>query len=290
MPEIILRSSQPGDEEYLKQIWKLSFHDDDGFINLFFDRMYNHGMATLAELGGLPVSAIYTLWGARLILGNLELECPYMYSLGTMPQYRGRGFGAAVASESCRRALNNGGNMAWLLPSSQGLISWYARFIHSRFFCQVRRRSFAASELTAVGATLEPVDADSYNRLRETLLFGKPHIAFDSKLIAWQEHMCKAFDGGLYLVRSDDSVGCVCAEYDSEGNVAIKELLLPDGNILAAATAIFRKHPAKMYHLRTPAFWCDDEFAPVSDFTMSAGPPGCEYPLTDNVYWGLAFD
>lgn len=289
MAESFLRPSRPGDEGALKEIWKLSFHDDDSFLDPFFRDFYTDGMATLMECDGRPVSSIFTLWGAQLLFpGNEPLESPYVYSLGTLPEYRGRGYGALVIQESCRRAYDDGGDFVCFLPASGSLYLWYGEILGTQTCCWVRRRTFASNELNG-GGTLEKLSAESYNGLRERLLDGTPHARFNSVLMSWQEHLCNSFGGGLYAVRAGGSLGCACAEYD-KGELVIKELLLPGGDPAAAVGAIAQAHPAGAYHLRTPAFWHDDGMGEASDFAVVVCPPGRGFPFTENAYWGFAYD
>ncbi|MGI5935449.1 MAG: GNAT family N-acetyltransferase [Oscillospiraceae bacterium] len=287
-----LRPSRPSDEDALKRIWKLSFSDEDSFINMFFQDFYAPGMATLMECDSQPVSCIFTFKGARVSFpGEPEMNCAYVYSLGTLPEYRGRGFGAMVIQESARRAFSEGSDAACFLPASIGLYRWYEKILGTRTRFWIRERRISRRELPEAPPPVhvEAVGASEYGALREKLLSGRPHARFDDKLLRFQEAICNYYGGGLYRLKYGGFEGCAAAIAEGD-SLTICELLLPDGPLLQAVSALSELHPAEDFIVRSPAFWGEDQGGNIREHVVVVSPPGRQFPVRNDAYWGPAFD
>lgn len=292
MPAPRLRPSRPGDEDALIRIWKLSFGDEDSFINMFFRDFYAPGMATVMECDDQPVSCVFTLKGVQVSLpGMPELDCAYVYSMGTLPEYRDMGFGARVVQECARRAFSDGCDFVCVLPASGSLYRWYEKTLGTRTRFWIRELKIARRELPEAPPSIraEAVDPCQYGVLREKLLFGMPHARFDGRLLRFQEAICKYYGGGLYRLKCGDAEGCAAAV--AGGNALnICELLLPDVPMLQAVSALAALHPADSFIVRSPAFWGGDQGGTIREHVAVVSPPGRPFPLIKDAYWGLAFD
>jgi GNAT superfamily N-acetyltransferase len=259
---------------------------------MFFRDFYIQGMATVVEFDSFPVSSVYTLEGARVSFpGEPELNCAYVYSLGTLPEYRNRGYGAKVVRECARRAFSTGSDFVCVLPASDSLYRWYEDTLRPHACFRIREHRFRLRELPA-GPPLvqaEVIDSAEYGILREKLLASRPHVHFGNKLLMWQEAICKYFGGGLYRLRHEGVEGCatVVPEGDS---LTICELLLPLGSVLQAAAALSSLHPAGSFIVRSPVFWGTDQGGNIREHVVAVSSPGRQLPVSKDAYWGLAFD
>ncbi len=287
----LLRPSKPEDDAGLRYVWKLSFHDEDSFLDLFWSALYTPGAATVMECGGEIASAIFTLTGTEYLSPDgSRLNCPYVYSLCTLPEYRGRGFGAQVIAESVRRAREELQGLVCFQPASDSLRQWYASFLgtYDAFFA--REASFSASELPdASYGQVHQTDAASYGRLRETLLAGRPHTAFSENLLGWQKTCCTLSGGGLCLLDLRGNVGAAIVERDS-GALSIKELLLPQGDFFAALALLARTWDAGALSVRSPLFWGGEERGTVRPMTLATPWPGREIAFAPDAWWGPVYD
>jgi len=281
------RPSRIEDETRLKEIWKLSFNDEDSFISAFFGSLYRPDMATVIGEQGLPVSSAYMLSGISLRAPDRSpMNCGYLYSLGTLPEFQGRGFASKIAEEAARRAYASGCDFVSTLPASPSLYDWYSRTVGARTRFWAREKALTAP-VSATGK-LSVISASRYNELREELLDARAHAAFSDELISWQDTLSRLCGGGLYELQTPDAWGCAVAEKDSSRGLFIKELLITDNSTDKAASLLMNSLDCKSCLLRTPVFIGDGA---VRDFTVVFPPQsGVCLPVIQGAYWGLAFD
>lgn len=282
-----LRPSRKGDEPHLKNIWKLSFHDDDSLIDGFFDSLYQPGMATLMVADGEPVSAIYTLSGTKVLLPGTEaLDCPYVYSLGTLPNYRGKGYGAMVIAESARLAYLEGYDFVCFQPASESLYRWYHSILATEAYFAIREKRLTGPFSSR--GELSQVSAARYNELREEYLLGHCHASFPTALIKWQEFLSISFSGGLYEFNALWGRGCAAAEKTAAGELVIKEMLINSDDVDLAASLLAGSLGAESCIVQTPSFIGNGELKRT--VVIIPTPDGRPLPQNDGMYWGLLFD
>lgn len=189
------RLSLPGEEIVLRKLWTAVFGDDGEFLDTFFRSFYRPGLAHVIEEDGTIVSAAYAVpFGDET----------YIYAVGTLPAYRGRGFGQAVTLSAA------GGHGAYLCPAEEGLKAWYREAMGA---VPADRRV-----LSALPRDARPIPAEEYARARESLLRGIPHPPYPPQVLA-----LFSLDGGFYR----DPAGAIYAA-DKDGIVREK-LPLTDG-------------------------------------------------------------
>lgn len=252
----IIRPSRLGDENSLRELWSLCFDDGPEFIESFFEKVYSPGIARLVELDGRLVSACYLLTDIFVSYPDgSRTDCPYLYALGTHPDYRGLGL--------AERLVRSCGFIA-TLPATPELYGWYEG-LGARAAFWLREKSFTVSGNP--GGTVSPVSAGRYLELREAILAPYPHAVIPTPMLELQ--------GGLYELET----GCAAAELTDEGLI-IKELLADE----SAAQLLAHCLGCKSGKFRSPVFFGDGE---LRDFVCVTGEKLAPNP---QLYWGLALD
>lgn len=283
------RPSRIGDEAALKDIWKVAFGDDDEFIDRFMAEVYRPGSASVAEVDGKVVSAIYLLTGTALVMPDEKaVAAPYCYTLGTLHEYRGHGLGAAVSEHIMRSAMELAPLVA-LVPAEPSLYRWYAETFALYPISELREASMPVSELAECleNTHVHRVDPESYSKLRELMLAGKCHVRFSFDLLNWYDHYIRKTGGGLYLLDVGGNAGCAACEIDGE-LLSIKELLLPRGSFRGALSALAGKFKCSKLTVRTPTFFAGE--GQTRDYAVARLADGFSLPDKSNIWWGLAFD
>ena len=182
------RPSRPGEEIALREVWKVVFGDDGAFMEMFFRELYLPGMAQVVEEDGKIVASAYVIpFG----------EANYIYAVGTLPAYRGRGYGRAVTLAAA------GGRGAYLCPAEESLKTWYREAMGA-----------VPADWREIGPLPEnaiPISAEEFARERERLLHDMPHVPYPPQVLR-----LFALDGSFYR----DSAGAV---YAADGNGTVRE-------------------------------------------------------------------
>lgn len=285
MPDYTLRRFRPGDEAALRAIWKAGFGDPDKYIDAFFGQFLHPDSVVVAEADGAPVSAMYlldgpTLWPFR----KNHLTSAYAYALATLPQYRGRGIGQAVYQAVCDLGFERGFDSVCVLPAEESLYPFYNADGSARVISAVRRAEYTADELKGAPRTMcARISVEEYSNIRESLLASEAHGAMPESFYRWQDAQIEMSGGGWFVL----SGGCAAVERD--GDVCrIRELILPEGDELAAAASLAAYCRAERYIVDSPAFW--GRTGETKRHMLARFRTEPDFFLPDDLWWGFAFD
>lgn len=256
--EQIVRQAEELDMPQLKALWKTVFGDDDTDIDHFFGTWFSPDLTVVISDGTKAVSAAYILPAGRLVFARHDgesLDCAMLYAIGTLPEYRGHGYGAMITRAALRLATQKGYPAVVLKPANDGLFEFYERHSEFRAFFNVFEAEFTAGALPRPdsGYKLSPVSPAEYRTLRQRLLNGVTYIDMDERGLSYLHYLTAKAGGGFFKLLYDGvCTGCAAIEPE-DGTIGIKELLLQDGcqmvDAVAAAAALL---PAKRYIVRTP--------------------------------------
>ena len=295
----VIRTAKSGDRKSLQIIWNTVFGDPHEEIDAFFSIFPEPGMAVVADTGTGPVAAGYILPTGNLLYHGSIITCAMIYSVATLPEYRNRGYGAAVVRELISLGYARGYKALVLCPSSDSMYEYYSKRSDMRSWFYTSEMSFSSAPASDKAALIR-VAEEEYSNLREHLLAGTPHIAFDKRMLSYQLALAGRSGGGLFRADAPGGVGCAVVEMQTDGGVWIKELLASGADEHCVLSAIALKYPAAEYTVRTPAL----SPAPatrrfgmlaISDDTMISD--NSEFRISDSEffgsalpYYGLAFD
>lgn len=247
----VIRHPDVRDIQALQNIWGTAFGSDDA--PLFFNRYFKPESCITVYCGGIPASAGYYYHAGNLICNEKRTPCAMIYAVATLPEFRGRGFGAAVVEKLIAAARSAGYPIVALCPSEDSLFEYYrARTEMKEYFYVAEQRVAAASDGIRHDGLI-PVLADEYSRLRTGLLAGIPHIEPDLNALLYQASLCGDNNGGMFRINSPGGVSITIVEEGRTGAVQVKELLYRDGCGKDALSAIITAFPAQEYIVWTPA-------------------------------------
>ncbi len=280
----VFRPSRSGEEAQLIQIWCQAYDGDLSGALAYHHHLYHPGCATVAEMDGRLVSAIYRIEGIRLLLPHRPpLHCTYLFALGTSPACRSRGYGSQTICRAGADAYAEGAEVVCLLPASPSLYGWYRSFLGTRSLFQ--RRVFSV-KATPVAGTVTPLSPQAYFSLREALLQGTPHAEIPVPVIALQGDYCRQYGGELVQVQVGAATGV--AAYDRNQNrLTFRELLFPHASPVEAARAVLQYAGATSAQVRTPVFWHEGLGEIQEDVVVIPG--GAPLPSSPP-WWGLGMD
>lgn len=204
MSRALFRPAGPGDLEAVTGLWQLAFGDPAPLVRRLLGPGGLLALATVAELEGQTVSAMFAFPGLRL--GNRSAA--YLYALCTRPDYRGRGLGAGVLAALRDRCFAQGAETVFLSPAGEGLAKWYQRLGFAPL-CGLSDRPFSP-EPGPMGVCV-PISPAAYLRERGGGCVLSP------ALLETQSAFLDAEGGGLLRLELSGGIGLACALPTPEG-------------------------------------------------------------------------
>lgn len=290
---IEIRPAKPDELLRQKELWKLAFGDEDDYIDYFFAHGEESQVLVLLEDG--VVYTMVALFPVAIALpGGRKASSAYIYALATHPDARKKGFGRYILSYVDFYLKERGADCVTIVPAEVSLHKSFGTTGFSECF-STRKVELLRSMVgvPAAGDTLERVDPETYNRLREELLAETLHVVYSDSLVAYQEGLSRMANGALFRLRVAGSEGLACTEYLDDDTVMVKELLIPRPGMAGAAALIGAEMPAVRYHLRTPPFWDGVSGSYLQAFAMVKWYDAAlerEWREYRRGYMGLGFD
>jgi len=258
MNEAVIRQPNVDELPNLKHIWNSVF----GPIGLesFFKHIFNKELCIVAKVNNTTAAMGYLIPNGDIVCGSATYKCAMIYSVATLPEYRGKGLGTEVVNELISLSQKINYPAVVLCPSDDELFTYYSARTDLRDWFYIDEYDINEVPACKMSFPLKKVDATCYLATRERLLdnSGIIYIKQDLPALQFQEMLCHECGGGLYQV--DES--CAVIECQPDGAVWIKELLTPDLNnsditsnsyIKNTLAAIADSFPSNKYVLRVPS-------------------------------------
>lgn len=158
----------------LKALWKEGFPDTDADIDRFFETVYPHATGFTAELDGVPAAALYAL-PLTLTDGTVTERCAYLYAVSTAKAFRGQGLCRSLMAYAEQTLARRGFSHVLLVPGEPSLFGFYEALGYRAQCCH----KIETVPAPAPGGDARAISAAQYGALRERLLSGTPHVAYD---------------------------------------------------------------------------------------------------------------
>ena len=286
-----IRRADTGDRQALQNIWINAFGSGDESV--FFDHFSGREICIVAVHDDTPAAAGYILPAGNLKCGGLSFKCAMIYSVATHPEYRNRGFGAAVVRELISAGHAADCEAVVLCPSDDGLFEYYSTHTQLRDWFYICEKKYETAPAARNCVELTAVTANEYNHLREDMLSGIPHIEFDIHALSYQSVLCSRFGGGMYRAEAPGAYACAVVERQSRDSVWVKEIMTSGIRETEVVSAIAREYPAAEYIVRRPAR-SPAAASGTRRFGMLAADGNAALCLdggkNEAPYYGLAFD
>ena len=299
MNGIITRNPHSGETLILRRIWKDVFGNTG--TESFFSHLFDSGNCILAEINNTPAAAGYLVPFGKIQYGSLNAEtisCAMIYSVATLPEYRGLGLGTAVVNSLINHAYMNGYSAVVLCPQGDGLFEYYGSRTGLYDWFYINELILNTTEAVSCHNLPAPVKitANEYKKIREQLLYDTIYIKHDPSILEYQNELCTELGGGLFKI--GDS--CAVIERQSDGIVWIKEFLSPDlktcvykldeivEKMISVISVLF---PAREYLVRFPSYDKKGRrFGMIvfNDTLKNKLPSG--YDFISLPWYGMAFD
>lgn len=235
----------------LKKIWKECFHDENSYIDFFFQEYFNENTTLVYLLEGIPVSML-TLMPARLHESAGLRKVYYVYAVATLPEARGKGFSSKLLNYANMLTKDS----TFLQPATKELVNFYEQNGYSKAI--VRKTSyinreqlrFNEKQMKLKAATISPMqrnyivrelsekDCSLYKKIRDKHLSDQGYIEWEEPVLAYAMKE-NAFTGGKTLLIDDTFVVMI---REHEGVLYIREHTMPSDMILELARQLLMNY------------------------------------------------
>jgi len=289
-----VRTSRPEEVARQKELWKRSFGDSDSYINYYYEHYYRPERVYVLEEDGM-VKAMLNLFSSQLcLLDGTRVNAPYIYALCTDPDERGNGLARKLIYEVARIQKAQGASCLTMVPQEISLFRYFQTLGFERVFSQ-RQVELSQSRLVPLpeNGSVDIIGVEEYNQIREQLLAGNCHVAYDDEVIAYQKGVARQAGGDLYRVLVDGFEGVAEAERIDDHHAIMKELLIPEAQRKRAITLVASMLPADRYLVRLPSYLGDISGSYAQPFGVALWLDrelAQQWNNETTGYLGLAFD
>lgn len=144
------RKCVPSDLDALKALWLACFEEREDAADLFFNRNIKSCHAYVAEDRDTVVAALYLI---DCTLNGIQAH--YLCGAATLKSYRKRGIMSALIEYALEDAQNRGDRYSFLLPASETLYRFYAKFGY-RPDCSVKTAVFETANAEDTESSGQP--------------------------------------------------------------------------------------------------------------------------------------
>jgi predicted N-acetyltransferase YhbS len=281
----------------LKEIWKLSFGDQDAYIDFYYTNRYQDEETLLLRSGPDVLAMLAMLPVITVTPANGSLASVMIYAMATHPLHRHNGLAARIMEFGAQSLSAVGKVFSVLVPQEKSLFDFYRKFGYEEAFylresLLTRQQISQLAAGTPTGLTVKAGNPEEYNQIRNERLSGKFYIAYGQTDIRYQQKLCQWSGGDIYLVTSASSRGCAVIERVSAARVVIKEMLAPEELIPPFLQELSGQVPAASYLIRTPAYSGESLGGTIRPFGMIKQHTQQREDRVpqEQGYLGLAFD
>lgn len=163
----MIRLAEEKDIPMLKALWRDVFQEEEAYLEAFFEKIFKGENGLLYEADGRIAAALHMVSYSMMISG-MEHHLLYLYAIGTLPEYRGRGYAGAITRKALQLAKERGYSGAFLVPAEKSLFTWYEGMgfepVFQRSRVEINLDQFSAKEAEG---TLEAVETSNMDKLWE---------------------------------------------------------------------------------------------------------------------------
>ena len=279
-------------ENGLKYLYKRAFPlDSSDIVNAFFERCVSYDNCLVVLDENRVASALY-FFCAKICLNGKKIPAYYIYAVGTLPEYRNKGFVTLLLNQVRKVAAQRNIDYLFLLPQTEKLYTFYEKRGFCRFFkkCEYSISRTELSKYSKNGTMNVRFDLSSekYNQIRKVCFSNDGNILWDNKHFKYSVFLNENSHG--FMILSENGYA-MCSKPENNC-VYISELVVLPNDFCNLMANIYESVICDMYIFRTSQ--CQRFFSEqcvVSDQGMILCVDGHENIVSaKDPYLGLAME
>ncbi len=215
----MLKYAENKDKSEILNLFNICFPNEEEFAEYFFKHFFSPENTVICvedgKIAGSAMELKYDISGVG--------EVTYLYAVGTLPEYRGRGLCKSILDYSHREDIKKGRAASVLIPGNSSLFDFYARYGYKTcFYVDEHKLTYKnAGESYDFG---EPTGKE-LEAVYELFLKNKPHIIRDAAYFDVQKDMFKRFGGGVKGVYEGGRLKGYCFYSVEDGKIIFEEAM-----------------------------------------------------------------
>lgn len=254
----IKHPSDSYDRENIKELWNISFGDEDEYVEFFLkNRVKSENILVLCDdskKGNNIVSMLFLLDAQTRIDGKL-FKSAYLYAACTHPDCRGNGCMSALLKGCEKYCKEKGYSFISLVPASDSLFEFYARSGYIEAFkerCYTFKRCDVAS-FSAPWAQESELTASDMFKVRERMLKNKDAFLWDEKALSYALEENAAVEYESLAVSKNGEIAGYAFFYKENDNLIVRECAFEDGAFSSILRALLDSQKFEKLYIKTPA-------------------------------------
>lgn len=255
MSKNIIMTAQWGMQAELSGIWRICFAEEARPTGYFFNNMFQPQNCLVYMTEGRAAAMLHML-PARVAWNGRAVQAHYIYSAATLPEYRARGYMAALLNCAAYVGGQRGDAFSFLLPANRGLYDYYGTLGYFPYF-ELRSLTLSRQELAdaARGGRAGRVllTCGQINALRTRQLLPQSGSAlWSEKMLCYADGINRLYGGTLVCALRDGASAYAFCRIPEKGVCEITEIMAARETLPHLAASLLSAVPAESYRLRLP--------------------------------------
>ena len=228
--------------EAVVDLWVRSFGDSNEYVEFFLDNCPSY-ICIEYFIDHKLVAMLFLLEGE--LFGE---KSKYLYAACTDADYRRRGIMEELISFSKCYCKDKGFSSIFLVPASDSLYSYYAKF---GFIASFNKKFMCVKSANIINDEFESVDIDRILSVKKKLLKSIKGFIFNDEVMKYtvKEHL---FNGGRIFLKNIEDKYILIFYYLNNSDLIIKELLTDFDDISTVLNEHFGNKNAENIYICTP--------------------------------------
>ena len=215
-----IRLAEERDIPALCEIWKVCFCDNEDYVRFFYRENRGNVTSTVYTVDDRPVSMLHW-FDATFVNGEDRRKAKYLYSGGSLPEYRKNGYYGALIKYVEDYAKENG-LILFGKPATQKLIPYYAKF---DFVPDASFNVVTFPSEKKIPIKVRDISPEEYNLMRNKVFNSYPHVEWTDRYVKY------CFSENSFLGGKTIAIELDGAEYFLMGAPKDGTLLITETNL-----------------------------------------------------------
>lgn len=239
----------------LAKIWEICFQEPARPAKYFLNNYFSPQNCLVYRIRGKIASVVYIL-PTQIASGSNPLQAHYIYAAATIPQYRGRGYMAALLAAAAIIGAKCGDQFSVVLPADSNLYRLYQKSDYIKFF-NIKKTTLSIDEMSSlaengiINKTL--LTYGQINSLRNSKLLKIPgSVLWSNEGIGFALGMGKIYDDKIICSRTKGKPAYAYCRKINDNVCMVMEIMADSSTIHNLAANIISIIPAQKYVFRLP--------------------------------------